>query len=114
MFSRLLRPRGVPHGWNVNAAVTLQQTLMGDSQEWKSVQIILIIHFPSLGETGIGIARSNQADQHAIHVDLVSIRRGSAANLSAVGKHRINRSIDRDDVAREAVLNWDRPAQVDG
>src|SRR6185295_14786687 len=101
------------HGRNVDAAVSAEQALMSHSQEWEAVEIVLVVDFHTLGETGAGITRGDQADQHTIDVDLITVRRTSATDTAAVGKAGIDGCVNREDVARGAVCNRDRPVQVD-
>src|ERR1051326_8352866 len=110
----LLRPGWIVHGRNVDAAVSLQQTLMGRRQEWEPAEIVLIIDSHSFCETGVGIACRDQADQHAVHIHLIAVRSGSAANFPPVGELRIDRRVYGEDVTGEAVLDRDWPVQVNG
>ncbi len=51
--------------------MSLQQSLVSYRKEWEPVEIILIVHFHSLGETGAGVARRDQADQHTMRFGAV-------------------------------------------
>ena len=77
-------------------------------------RIVLVVDFDALGQARSRVARDDQADQHAVHVHLIAVRRGAAAQAAAVREARIDRRVERDDVAGEAVGDRDRPAQVDG
>ena len=94
--------------------MALQQTLVGDSKERKPIEIIFIIDFHAFGKTGGRVTRGDQADQYAIHIDLIAIWRSSTADSPAIGKAGVDGGIQRDDVARKAVGNGDRPAQIYG
>ena len=87
---------------------------MGRCQEREAVEEVLVVDFDAFGEAGRRVAGDDQADQHAVHVDLMAVRRRAAAQAAAVGEARIDGRIERDDVASEAVGDRDRPAQVDG
>ena len=109
-----LRNRDVRHGRHVDAAVSLEQTLVRRRQEREPVEIVLVVDLDALGQAGRRVARDDQADQHAVHVHLIAVRRGAAAQAAAVREARIDGRVERDDVAGEAVGDRDRPAQVDG
>src|SRR5438876_4394715 len=113
VISHLLRASRIPYRRNVAASMSLQQSLVSDRKEWEPVEIILIVHFHSLGETGAGVSRRDQADQHTIHIHLIAVRRSSTTKPSAVGEFGIGCRIERENITREAVLNGDRTAQVD-
>ena len=106
--------RDVRYGRNVDATVSLEQTLVGRSQEREPVEIVLVVDFDAFGEAGSRVARDDQADQHAVHIHLIAVRRSPTADAPAVGEARIDGRVERDDVAREAVGDRDRPIQVDG
>src|SRR5580765_4813563 len=59
----------------VYAAVSLQQALMGGREERETVEVVLVVGLNSLGESSVGVARDDQADQHAVDVHLIAIRR---------------------------------------
>jgi len=88
-------PHGVANSWDIDAAVTAQQTVMSYRQERKAIEIVFVVYLNAPGETGAGITSGDQADQHAVHIDLVAIRSGSSAETPAVWKARIDRSIQR-------------------
>ena len=113
MHATRLRDWDVRYGRNVDAAVSLEQTLVGRSQEREAVEIVLVVDLDAFGQAGSRIARDDQADQHAVHVHLIAVRRSSAAKAPAVGEARIDGRVEGDDVAGEAVGDRDRPAQVD-
>ena len=93
-----LRKRDVRHGRNVDAAVPLEQTLVSRRQEREPVEIVLVVDFDAFGEAGSRVARHDQADQHAVHVHLIAVRRSPPAQAPAVGEARIDRRVERDDV----------------
>src|SRR5512138_77450 len=88
--------RRICHRWYVDPAMSLEQTLMSNRQERKTRVVILVVDFHALGKTRRGIACSDQADQHTIHVHLIAIRCSSATDFPAVGKTGIDRRINRE------------------
>src|SRR5437667_380980 len=113
VISHLSGPSRIPYRRNVAASMSLQQSLVSYRKEWEPVEIILIVHFHSLGEPGTGVARRDQADQHTIHIHLIAVRCSSTTESSAVGEFGIGCRIERENITREAVLNGNRAAQVD-
>src|SRR5712692_3876319 len=109
----MLRDRDVRYGRNVDTTVPLQQTLVRRSQEREPVEIVLVVDFDAFGEAGRRVTRHNQADQHAVHIHLIAVRRRPTAKAPAVGEHRIDGRVEGDDVSREAVGDRDGPIQVD-
>src|ERR1043165_5386083 len=87
---------------------------MSRCQERESVEKVLVVDLHALGKTRARIAGHDQADEHAIDVDLMAVGRGSAAKTPAVRKGRIDGGIERDDVAGESVGDRNWPAQIDG
>src|SRR6266571_6252660 len=110
VISHLSGPSRIPYRRKVAASMSLQQSLVSDRKEWEPVEIILIVHFHSLGETGAGIARRDQADQHTIHIHLIAVRRSSTPKSSAVREFGVDCRIERENITREAVLNGDGAA----
>src|SRR6266566_1859712 len=113
VVSHLSGPSRIPYRRNVAASMSLQQSLVSYRKEWEPVEIILIVHFHSLGETGAGVSRRDQADQHTIHIHLIAVRCSSTTESSAVGEFGIGCRIEGENITREAVLNGNRAAQVD-
>src|ERR1700693_5584990 len=109
----MLRSRNVPLRRNVDTAVPLQQTLVGRSQEREPVEIVLVVDFDAFGEAGIRVTGDNQADQHAVYIHLIHVRRCTTAHAAAIGELRIDGRVKRDDVASEAVGDRDGSIQVD-
>src|SRR5256885_13838742 len=66
-------------GRHVDAAMSLQQTLMRGRQEREAGQEVLVVHFHPLGQTGSRVARGDEADQHRGDVDLMFVWRRAAA-----------------------------------
>src|SRR5207249_10862248 len=75
----------IPYRRNVAASMSLQQSLVSYRKEWEPVEIILIVHFHSLGEPGDGVARRDQADQPNVHIHLTAVRCSPTNESSAVG-----------------------------
>src|SRR4051812_29832877 len=85
---------------NVRSPMPLEEPLMRRREEGESTEIILVVHFDSGGESRIRIARDNQADEHAVHVDLITVGRGPTAHAPAVREPGIDRRIERENVTR--------------
>src|SRR5206468_148468 len=111
--NRKLRNRDVRYRRNIDAPMTLEQTLMGRSQEREPVQVILVVHFNAFGQTGSWITCDDKADQHTVHIYLVAIRCSPAAEAPAVGKAGIDCRIERNYIARETVGDGNGPVQGD-
>src|SRR4051794_6369097 len=94
-----LRQRDIRYGGRVGSTVSLKQPLVGGRQEGESVEVILVVHFGAFGESGGRITRDDQADQYAVHIDLIAVGRCPATHAPAVGEHRIDRCIDRNHVS---------------
>src|SRR5882724_4735841 len=109
----MLRSRDSRHRRNVGAAVPLQQTLMGGSQEREPVEVVLVVDFDAFREAGRGVTRDNQADQYTVDIHLVAVWRSTTANTTAVSEHRIHCRVEGNDVARGDVSYRDGPIQVD-
>src|SRR5262249_12588040 len=107
------RVRDVRYGCSVGAAVPLQETLVSRSQEREPREKVLVVGLDAPGEAGGRVARDDQADQDAVHIDLMAVRRRPPAQAPAVREGRIDRGVQGDDVARRAVGDRDRPVQVD-
>src|SRR4051812_38346521 len=86
---------------------------MGRREEREPGEEVLNIDFDTLGETGCRIARDNQADQNAVHIDLMAIRRGTATEATAVRESGIGGGVKGDYVTAGAVGNRDGPAEID-
>src|SRR5579864_5386057 len=99
----MLRSWNVRLRRNVDTAVSLQQTLVSGSQEGEPVQIVLVVNFDALGKTGIRVTRDDQADQHAIYIHLIHVRRCATPHATAIGELRIDGSVERNDVTGKAV-----------
>src|SRR6478609_1121031 len=110
----VLRKRDLGDGWYVRPAVSLQQPLMRGRQEREPREIVLVIDFDALGKARIRIARHDQADQDAIHIYLIPIRRRPATQSAAIRKARIRGSVKSNDIASGPVCDRDRPAEIDG
>src|SRR3954451_8452651 len=93
--------------------MTLEQTLMGRSQEREPVQVILVVDFDAFVQTGSWITCDDQTDQHTVHIYLVAIRCSSTAEAPAVGKAGVDCRIQRNYIARETVGDGNWPVQVD-
>src|SRR3954470_22649377 len=93
--------------------MSLVQTLVSRSEEREPIEIVLVVHFDAFGETGGRIAGDDQANQQAVHVHLIAIWRRPATKTAAVRKTRIDSRVERNDVARGAVDNWNGPTQID-
>src|SRR5437868_10758565 len=98
-----LRNRDVRYRRNVDAAMTLEQTLVGQSQEREPVQVILVVNFGAFSQTCSWITRDDQTDQHTVHIYLVAIRCSPTAEASAIGEAGIDCRIERNYIARETV-----------
>src|SRR5258707_9304788 len=94
--------------------MALQQALMGRGEEWEPRHKVLVVRFDAPGETGPRITGDDQADQDAVHIDLVPVGRGPATEAPAIGELRIDGRVDGDHVTRGAIGDRDRPPQVDG
>ncbi len=66
-------------GRNVDTTVPLEQTLVSRSQEREPVEIVLVVDFDAFGEAGSRVTRNDQADQHAVHIHLIAVRRSLSA-----------------------------------
>src|SRR5436190_12988195 len=94
----MLGNRDVRYGRNVDTTVTLEQTLVGRSQEREPVEIVLVVDFDASGEAGSRVTRDDQADQHTVHIHLIAVRRSPTAKATAVGEARIDSRVEGDDV----------------
>src|SRR5437667_1257368 len=104
--------RGISNGRKIVSAVSVEKTLMGRREEREPIEIVLVVHFHAFGKTCGRVTRGDQADQHAIHVHLIAIGRSPTANPPAVGEAGIDGRIEREDVAREAILDRGWSSQV--
>ena len=59
---------------------------MGWGQEREPVEIVLVVDFDAFDEAGSRVTGHDQADQHAIHVHLIAVRRSPAAKRRPLGK----------------------------
>src|SRR5262252_6849018 len=110
----MLRSRDVRFGRHVGTAVSLVQTLVRWRQEREPIEVVLVVDFDAPGQARSWVAGHNQADQHAVDVDLIAIGRRATAHAPTVWKHRINGGVERDDVTGRAIGDWNRPTEVDG
>src|SRR3954452_1126208 len=82
-------------------------------KEREARQEIFVVRFDAFSQTGAGIARNNEADEHRIDIDLMFVRRRSTAKTAAVGKLRVHSRVKRNPVASRAIRNRNGTAEVD-
>src|SRR5262245_55991146 len=78
-------------GRNVQPAVSLEETLVSRREEREGRVVVLVVDLDASGKTRGRVAGEDQAEQHAVDVHLVAVRRRPAADAAAVGEHRIDR-----------------------
>ena len=86
---------------------------MRRGEEREAIQVVFVVDLDTLRESCCRIARDNQADQHAVHVHLIAVRRRASSHAAAVGERRIDCGVQRDHVAGRAIGDRNRAAQVD-
>src|SRR5688572_10672324 len=94
------RVRDVRHRREVDAAVSLQKSVVRGREEREAVEEVLVVDLHALREARRGIARRYEADEDRVHVDLMAVRLGAAAETASVGERRVDRRFQGDDVTR--------------
>src|SRR6187401_1798453 len=95
-------------GRHVDASVPLQKSLVGGCEEREAVEEVLVVDFDALRQTRARVAGDDQADEDAVDVDLVTVRRDATAKASAIRKRRIDGNVQRKHIASGPVGDWNR------